>query len=351
MRLFRVANPDHSEVSMATANVRDVAALAGVSVGTVSNVLNQSKPVAPETAKRVLDAIDKLGFIRNDAARQLRVGQSRTVGIMVLDVSNPFFTDIARGVEDTLTSFGRSLILGNSGESATRELGYLDLFEEQRVAGLLITPVGNVLTRLERLRERGSPVVLVDRHENARSFSSVSVDDHRGGQIAAEHLLDGGRTNIAFVGGPRAVLQVAQRSGGAQDAVRERGARPLRVLELDSMRADAGRVGAEQLLALPAAERPDAVFAANDLIALGVLQALTHAGVRVPDDIAIIGYDDIYFAANAAIPISSIRQPAWEMGRTATELLMAEIDAPRSTDFRHVVFQPELIVRESTSRR
>ncbi|MGD8169126.1 LacI family DNA-binding transcriptional regulator [Herbiconiux sp. P16] len=335
---------------MATANVRDVAALAGVSVGTVSNVLNQSKPVAPETAKRVLDAIDKLGFIRNDAARQLRVGQSRTVGIMVLDVSNPFFTDIARGVEDTLTSFGRSLILGNSAESATRELSYLDLFEEQRVSGLLITPVGNVLTRLERLRERGSPVVLVDRHENARSFSSVSVDDHRGGQIAAEHLLDGGRTSIAFVGGPRAVLQVAQRSGGAQDAVRERGARPLRVLELDSMRADAGRVGAEQLLALPAAERPDAVFAANDLIALGVLQALTHAGVRVPDDIAIIGYDDIYFAANAAIPISSIRQPAWEMGRTATELLMAEIDAPRGTDFRHVVFQPELIVRESTSR-
>jgi LacI family transcriptional regulator len=335
---------------MATANVRDVAALAGVSVGTVSNVLNQSKPVAPDTAKRVLDAIDKLGFIRNDAARQLRVGQSRTVGIMVLDVSNPFFTDIARGVEDTLTSFGRSLILGNSAESATRELGYLDLFEEQRVSGLLITPVGNVLSRLERLRERGSPVVLVDRHENARSFSSVSVDDYRGGQLAAEHLLDLGRARIAFVGGPRAVLQVAQRSGGAQDAVRERGARPLRVLELDSMRADAGRVGAEQLLALPSAERPDAVFAANDLIALGVLQALTHAGVRVPDDIAIIGYDDIYFAANAAIPISSIRQPAWEMGRTATELLMAEIDAPRSTDYRHVVFQPELIVRESTQR-
>jgi LacI family transcriptional regulator len=336
---------------MATANVRDVAALAGVSVGTVSNVLNQSKPVAPETAKRVHAAIDKLGFIRNDAARQLRVGQSRTVGIMVLDVSNPFFTDIARGVEDTLTTFNRSLILGNSGESAARELGYLDLFEEQRVSGLLITPVGDVLARLERLRERGSPVVLVDRHENARGFSSVSVDDYRGGQIAAEHLLDTGRTSIAFLGGSRDILQVAQRSGGAQDAARERDARPVRVLELDSMRAEAGRLGAEHLLALPAAQRPDAVFAANDLIALGVLQALTHAGVRVPDDIALIGYDDISFAANAAIPISSIRQPAWEMGRTATELLMAEIDEPRGTaDYRHIVFQPELIVRESTDR-
>jgi len=333
---------------MAAANVRDVAALAGVSVGTVSNVLNQSKRVAPETAKRVHDAIDKLGFIRNDAARQLRVGQSRTVGIMVLDVSNPFFTDIARGAEDTLSQHGRSLILGNSGEDSIRELSYLDLFEEQRVSGLLITPVGNVLSRLERLRERGSPVVLVDRHENARTFSSVSVDDQRGGQLAVEHLLDVGRTKLAFVGGPKEVLQVADRSRGARDAISERGARPIRVVELDTMRADAGRVGAEQLLALAPADRPDAVFAANDLIALGVLQALTHAGVRVPDDIAIIGYDDIYFAANAAIPITSIRQPAWEMGRTATELLMAEIADPGLRDYRHVVFQPELVVRAST---
>jgi LacI family transcriptional regulator len=334
---------------MPAANVRDVAALAGVSVGTVSNVLNQSKRVSPDTAKRVLDAIEKLGFIRNDAARQLRVGQSRTVGLMVLDVSNPFFTDVARGVEDTLAQFGRSLILGNSGENAERELGYLDLFEEQRVSGLLITPIGNVLPRLERLRERGSPVVLVDRHENAHTFSSVSVDDHRGGQLAAAHLLDLGRECLAFVGGPRRILQVEQRSSGAQDVIVERGARPLHVLELDSMRADAGRRGAEQLLALPAAERPDAVFAANDLIALGVLRELTRAGVRVPDDIAIIGYDDIYFAANAAIPISSVRQPAWEMGRTATELLMAEIEEPTKRDYRHVVFQPELIVRESTA--
>ncbi len=333
---------------MAAANVRDVAALAGVSVGTVSNVLNQSKHVSPATSQRVLAAIDELGFIRNDAARQLRVGQSRTVGFMVLDVSNPFFTDIARGVEDTLTQFNRSLLLGNSGEDAGRELGYLDLFEEQRVSGLLITPVGDVLPRLERLRSRGSPVVLVDRHENADSFSSVSVDDRLGGRLAAEHLLDTGRTSLAFLGGPASILQVADRAGGARDALASRGAAPLRVLEFDAMRAEAGRQGAEQLLALSAGERPDAVFAANDLIALGVLQGLTHAGVRVPDDIAIIGYDDISFVADAAIPISSIRQPAWEMGRAATELLMAEIDDPGAHDYRHVVFQPELVVREST---
>lgn len=336
---------------MAAANVRDVAALAGVSVGTVSNVLNQSKPVSPATAARVHDAIAKLGFVRNDAARQLRVGQSRTVGIMVLDISNPFFADVARGAEDTLGEHGRSLILGNSGESTERELNYLDLFEEQRVSGLLITPVGAVQPRLERLRERGSPVVLVDRHDNARSFSSVSVDDLRGGELAAGHLLDIGRQSLAFVGGPLEILQVAQRARGAERAVRSRGGASFRMLELDTMRAEAGRTAGEQLLALPAAERPDAVFAANDLIALGVLQALTAAGVRVPDDIALIGYDDISFAANAAIPLSSVRQPAHEMGRTAAELLLAEIEHPDAHDYRHVAFQPELVVRDSTVGR
>jgi LacI family transcriptional regulator len=336
---------------MTTANVRDVAALAGVSVGTVSNVLNQSKPVAADTAKRVVDAIEKLGFVRNDAARQLRVGQSRTVGMMVLDVSNPFFADVERGAEDLLGEHGRPLILGNSGESTTRELAYLDLFEEQRVSGLLITPVGQVQRRLERLRERGSPVVLVDRHDNAQSFSSVSVDDLRGGELAAGHLLDLGRQNLAFVGGPPEILQVSQRARGAQQAVLERDAGRIRMLELDTMRAEAGRAAGEQLLALPAADRPDAVFAANDLIAIGLLQALTHAGVRVPDDIALIGYDDISFAANAAIPLSSIRQPAREMGRAAAELLLAEIENPGRGEYRHIAFQPELVVRESTAGR
>jgi LacI family transcriptional regulator len=334
---------------MAAANVRDVAALARVSVGTVSNVVNGSKKVSPATEKRVLEAIETLGFIRNDAARQLRVGQSRTVGMMVLDISNPFFTDVVRGVEDTLTAFDRSLILGNSAEDAKREQTYLDLFEEQRVSGLLISPVGDVVARLERLRKRGSPVVLVDRHENADNFSSVSVDDREGGRLAMKHLIDTGRVRPVFIGGSLDVLQVRARLKGAQAALAEAGHAPLRVIEAANMSAAAGRTAGEVLLSLPADVRPDAVFAANDLLALGVLQALTHAGVRVPDDVALIGYDDIYFAASAAIPLSSIRQPSWELGRAATELLMAEIEGDSSAEYRHVVFQPELVIRESTA--
>ena len=164
---------------MLAANIRDVAALARVSVGTVSNVLNKSKTVSPATEQRVIDAIETLGFVRNDAARQLRVGQSRTVGMMVLDVSNPFFTDVARGVEDTLSSHTRSLLLANSAEDAQREQAHLDLFEEQRVAGLLITPVGDVTARLERLRKRGSPAVLVDRHARSHPGSATGSPDLR----------------------------------------------------------------------------------------------------------------------------------------------------------------------------
>jgi len=333
---------------MLAANIRDVAALARVSVGTVSNVLNSSKKVSPATEQRVHEAIESLGFIRNDAARQLRVGQSRTVGMMVLDVSNPFFTDLARGVSDTLVGTSRSLILGNSAEDARREQDYLDLFEEQRVSGLLITPVGDVLPRLERLRKRGSPSVLVDRAENSANFSSVSVDDHRGGQLALGHLLEIGRTRPAFLSGSRQIVQVRERLAGAQAEMERAGHAPLRVLEMPTMSAEAGRLGAERLLALPASERPDAVFAANDLLALGVLQALTSQGIRVPDDIALIGYDDIYFAASSAIPLSSIRQPSWQMGRAATELLISEIDNGTPTEFQDVVSQPELVIRETT---
>lgn len=335
---------------MITANIRDVASLAQVSVGTVSNVLNKSKKVSPGTERRVLDAIETLGFVRNDAARQLRVGQSRSVGMMVLDVSNPFFTDVARGVEDTLASVSRSLLLGNSAEDARREADYLNLFEEQRVAGLLITPVGDVASRLERLRQRGSPAVLVDRHGNAENFSSVSVDDARGGFLALDHLLSLGRTRPVFIGGSPSIVQVRQRLEGARSAIEQSGRGQLRVIEMPTMSAAAGREAGERLLALPAGERPDAIFAANDLLALGVLQALTHEGVRVPDDIALIGYDDIYFAASSAIPLSSIRQPAQEMGRAAAELLLAEIEGGTPDEYRDVVFQPELVIRESTAR-
>jgi LacI family transcriptional regulator len=334
---------------LTTVSIRDVAARARVSVGTVSNVLNHPEKVSVESRERVAEAIDTLGFIRNDAARQLRAGTNRSVGMIVLDVANPFFTDIAHGVEQVLSEHGRPLILGNSAQSPSREKTYLDLFEEQRVSGVLITPVGDVLDRLHRLRDRGTSVVLVDRMTRTSEFSSVSIDDRMGGRIATEHLLDIGRRRIAFIGGPASLTQVKNRLGAARKAVESFGDGEVVFVETATMDAGAGRLAADQLLTLPRSQRPDAVFAANDLVALGVLQALTLAGVSVPDDVAIIGFDDIDFAASSAIPLSSVRQPAVEMGVTATSLLLDVIDAPDSSPVRHVKLKPELVVRRSTT--
>lgn len=329
-------------------NVRDVAARAGVSVGTVSNVLNHPEKVSPAVIASVQDAIDALGFVRNGAARQLRAGRSRTVGLIVLDVSNPFFTDVARGAEDRAAAFGLAVMLGNSDENGTRELNYLDLFEEQRVHGVLISPFGDVFPRLKRLRARGTPAVLVDRIAGGRGFSSVSVDDVVGGQLAVEHLIAQGRRRIAYVGGPTAISQVTDRWQGAQRAAAGNPKVSLEMITTRALSVIEGQRAGEQMLQRSQAERPDAAFGANDLIALGLLQALSMRGtMTVPDDIAIIGYDDIGFAAAAVVPLSSIRQPSVLIGQTAMDLLMEEAADPRRP-VRQVVFQPELVVRAST---
>lgn len=206
-------------------SVRDVAAAASVSVGTVSNVLNRPEKVAPATVERVTQAIEKLGFVRNDAARQLRAGRSRSIALIVLDAGNPFFAEVARGAEDRAAESGMSVLLGNSDERPEREDAYLDLFREQRVNGVLVTPVGGGLDRLARL-QAGVPVVLVDHEDDEGRFGSVSVDDVEGGHLAASHLLSAGRRRIAFIGGPRTIRQVADRlEGRAAPWRRSRGRR------------------------------------------------------------------------------------------------------------------------------
>jgi LacI family transcriptional regulator len=331
-----------------SASIKDVANRASVAVGTVSNVLNYPDRVSQRTKERVLRAIDELGFIRNDAARQLRAGQSRTIGLIVLDVGNPFFTSVVRAAEDAAALQGSAVLLGDSGHNAGRESNYIDLFQEQRVQGLLISPVGDVTERLDQLRERGVPTVLVDRLADDSKYSSVSVDDDAGGYLAARHLLDTGRRRLAFVGGPTSIRQVADRLQGAQRAVKEDPDATLEVLDSDGQTVLAGRSVGNMLVERGRGDLPDGIFCANDLLALGVMQSLsmTHA-LRIPEDIALIGYDDIDFAVSAVVPLSSIRQPTEALGRTAIELLAEELesDNPRH---RAVIFTPELVVRQST---
>jgi len=329
-------------------SVREVAALAGVSLGTVSNVLNRPDKVAPGTVERVQSAIATLGFVRNDSARQLRAGRSSTVGLIVLDGGNPFFTDVARGAEDAAMDNGLAVLIGNSDESTDRERTYVDLFEERRVAGLLISPAGDDLSRLARLRDQGTAVVLVDRRADDEHFASVSVDDVAGGRIAVEHLAAIGRTHIAFVGGPFGIRQVADRHAGALAAAQAAGIR-LEALPTTSLSVLEGRRIGEAIQARPAAERPDAVFAANDLLAVGLEQAFIMRGtIAVPEQIAIVGYDDIAFAESAVVPLTSVRQPAQDLGRRAIELLTKQVEQGQDIDLEHVEFTPELVVRQSS---
>jgi LacI family transcriptional regulator len=331
-----------------TASIKDVANHAQVAVGTVSNVLNYPDRVSQRTKERVLRAIEDLGFVRNDAARQLRAGHSRTIGLIVLDVGNPFFTSVVRAAEDAAALQGSAVLLGDSGHDAGREANYIDLFQEQRVQGLLISPVGDVTERLDLLRERGIPTVLVDRLADEEKFSSVAVDDDAGGYLAARHLLDTGRRRLAFVGGPTSIRQVADRLQGAQRAVREEPDATLEVLAADAMTVLAGRSVGNKLVERDGSGLPDGIFCANDLLALGVMQSLTMTHTfRIPQDIALIGYDDIDFAVSAVVPLSSIRQPTEALGRTAIELLAEEVDSEHP-QHRAVIFTPELVVRQST---
>jgi LacI family transcriptional regulator len=232
------------------------------------------------------------------------------------------------------------------------------VLEEQRVRGILITPVHGRAPELRRIRDRGTPVVLLDRPGSAGQCS-VAVDDRRGGEIAVSHLLELGHRRIALVNGPVAIRQCADRRRGALRAVERAGLDPAAVLTevtVPAMNARAGAVAADELLSVVRSgagragpgRGPTAVFCTNDMLALGLLRRLGQAGVAVPGDLAVVGYDDIEFAADAAVPLTSVRQPKYQLGRAAAELLLDEADRPDEHEHRRFVFKPELVARASS---
>ncbi|MFI6647639.1 LacI family DNA-binding transcriptional regulator [Streptomyces sp. NPDC050529] len=329
--------------------IKSVAREAGVSVGTVSNVLNQPDRVSAPTRRHVQQVITRLGYVRSESARQLRAGRSRIISLLVLDMGNPFFVDIARGAEQAVREAELGVMVCNSGQSPQEETDYLALFAQQRVRGALVTPADPSGHTLGEFRRHGIPFVVIDRVGGDEEGCSVAVDDVAGGALAIRHLVSSGHRAIAFVSGPAHLKQIQDRRAGSQAALAEAGLPPESMRELPVGRLDvaAGRDAGARLLGLM--ERPTAVFCANDLLALGVLQSLYAAGVRVPEDMAIVGYDDIEFAAAATVPLTSVRQPAVTMGTIAAELLLQET-GDRASEHRHehVVLQPELVVRRSS---
>ena len=329
-------------------SLRDVAKAAKVSVGTVSNVLNRPEVVASETLTRVQATIKELGFVPNGFARHLRSGQSRTLGLIVPDVANPFFTEVARGVEDAASKRDYAVFLCNSDESATKEDRYVNVLIQQQVRGVLITPADMKSDRLEVMRERGIAVTLLDREIKGRKQCSVSVDDVHGGQIAIEYLAGLGHKNIAWVCGPESIPQVADRGAGVTKAAKVAGAK-IETIRVPLMNAAKGEEAAKKILELGV--MPTAIFCANDLLALGVMRALLASRVRIPEQVSVLGYDNIEFAPSAAVPLSSIAQPSYQMGVTAAYLLLNECEDGEKHEHQQISFQPQLVERASTGKR
>jgi LacI family transcriptional regulator len=327
--------------------LRDVANAAKVSVGTVSNVLNRPQVVAPATLARVQEIIKDLGFVPNGFAQQLRSGHSRTLGLIVPDIANPFFTEVARGVEDAASKRDYAVFLCNSDESAAKEDRYVNVLIQQQVRGVLITPADMKTDRFDVMRERGIAVTLLDRELKGRKQCSVSVDDVHGGQIAIEYLTGLGHTYIAWVSGPESIPQVADRGVGVTKAAKAANAM-IETIRVPLMNAVKGEEAAKKILELH--KMPTAIFCANDLLALGVMRVLLENKIHIPEQVSILGYDDIAFTSSAAVPLSSIAQPAYQMGVTAADLLLDECEGGDLHVHQQIRFQPQLVERSSTGK-
>lgn len=329
-----------------------IAQAAGVSLATVSNTINRPEIVAEATRKKVQAAMTRLNFVPNEAAASLRRGANRLVGLVVPDITNPFYAAIAEGAAAEADRHGYGIVLCNSQDDPDHELKQLKLLGELRTAGALIVPITADHSRLARLRELGTRLILIDRTAAVQEGCSASIDDVLGGRLATQHLIastNGG--DLVLINGPRSIPQCDDRRRGALAALADAGmdAGRLHEFEVEDMTVRSGRQAVKKMLSTIT---PTAIFATNDQLALGAIKELTTAGLGVPEDVVVMGYGDLAIAENAPVPLSTIEQPKVELGRAAVEMILAEIRDKDHNEHRHSarVFQPRLVFRESAPR-
>jgi len=314
----------------------------------VSNYLNDTKPVSARTRVRVEKAIADLRFVPNNAGRVMRGARNGIISFIASDAPDPFFVTIAKGIEDAVRVAGYVVVLCNTEGVVEREKQFVDALAAMRVVGAVVVPAftGAGEDHLNRLRDAGAAIVLCGADEGDYDACGVSTDDVRGGRLALEHLISLGHTTFVFVGGPGGERQMRDRFTGASAAVAAAGLPTQALQRIDATgvstaaRAEVG----QRIAALPI--RPRAIFCASDSLALAVAGTLSRIGIRVPEDIAIVGYNNIDQAELAPIPITTIALPQYEIGRMAGEMLLSELEAGHV--HRRLVLQPRLIVREST---
>ncbi len=326
--------------------IKDVAQAAGVSVGTVSHVLNRPERVSERRRAAVRAAIEELGYVPNHAARQLKVGSSAMVGYLYPNPVNPYFANLGLGIAQEAERRDLYLFVAHSQGDLSRRRHYLSLFEQQRVRGIIISPRSLDVSTELAISERGTPVVLASTHDPSGRLCSVAADDFASGSLACEHLVSTGRRRIAVVA-PSDQTSPNRRWRGAWQVAQESGVE-AKLLLVDNTSIASGHRVAGTILELPADERPDAIFCTSDMLAIGVLQVLVRDGrLRVPQDVAVMGCDDLAFRNSAIIPLTSIQQHEVRMGEIALELLEDELNNP---DHQHsnVLLEPVLVARAST---
>ncbi|VTU31845.1 LacI family DNA-binding transcriptional regulator [Variovorax sp. RA8] len=332
----------------ANANIHDVARLAEVSVATVSNVLNESRPVAAATRARVLKAVAALGYTPHAAARSMRGRGSGLIGLIVADITNPFFTSLVHAVERAANDGGYAVLLCNSDEDPAREQQHLQLLRAQRVDGVILAATGHAShERAAALGQLQVPVVLVDRGSAEFGRDAVMLDNRRAGLEAVRHIIGFGHRRIAMLSGPAAVSTAAERLAGYREALLEGGlAYDERWVRDAGYREERAYDAACEMLR--ARERPTAVFAANDLIAIGLMRAIADLGLRCPEDVSVVSIDDFAWA-NAFRPrMTTVAQPVAAMGESAVRMLLSRIDrSAAALPPRTEIMAPMLVVRDS----
>lgn len=333
----------------ANPSMQDVADAAGVSLGTVSNVLNHPAKVGPETAQRVRDAIARLGFVRNDAARSLASGSNSSVGMVLADIENSLFIDMAHGAQEAARAAGLNLLLANAACDMALQDGYLDLFDESRATGMLLAPMEDSTAAIARLRSHGRQIVLLNYAARPGTCCCVLVDNEHVGYLAARHLIETGRTRLAYVAAHDDYQPVRDRRRGVRAAVDEAGS-GVSLEEIDSggLTTADGHAAGKDLVGRGADDLPDGLVVVTDQLANGVIHELhVEAGIRVPEQVAVVGCENNRAAGSASVLLTAVDMPGRMMGQEAIRLLMDEVASGKQHRHATVVLEPELIVRAS----
>jgi DNA-binding LacI/PurR family transcriptional regulator len=326
--------------------IYDVARLAGVSTATVSRALNGTGQIAASTRAAIEAAVEQLGYRPNTIARSLVTKSTQTIALLLPDITNPFYAALVSGIQQTALAHGRTMLLCTTESDAEREEHYLRVLRAKQVDGALVDGLVLPSDRIARFVEDGFPIVCLDRDIDSRSIPLVQVDNRLGGRIATQHLVDLGHRRIAHVTGAGELGISDERLAGYRDALADAGLPvDFQLVEEGRFTDEGGHDAARRLLD----REPEltAIFAANDLSALGVLNAVAETGRRVPEDVSVVGFDDLHLSAYTAPPLTTIRQPAAEIARLATEILIALTRGEEAEEMRHLL-EPELVVRAST---